>query len=157
MTHSAYCNSAGDIIEVRFAKPTSVEGEGLRSDGIFVKHVTLSDLNLATYMETHYFDWTSETIKSRPTKPHETATWNAGTTSWDITLDNYLIPIRRIRNSKLTQCDWTQIADNGLTDQQKTDWRTYRQSLRDITVAVKATPTPYLSFEQTVAWPAPPS
>jgi hypothetical protein len=40
--------------------------------------------------------------------------------------------LRRIRNSKLTDCDWTQIPDAQLTGAQVTAWQTYRQALRDI-------------------------
>jgi len=40
--------------------------------------------------------------------------------------------LRRIRNSLLTDCDWTQISDAQLTSAQVTEWQTYRQALRDI-------------------------
>ena len=39
---------------------------------------------------------------------------------------------RKERDEKLTACDWTQLADSPLTDEQKTSWATYRQSLRDV-------------------------
>ena len=41
--------------------------------------------------------------------------------------------VRMIRNAKLAESDWTQGADSPLTDSKKTEWATYRQSLRDIT------------------------
>ena len=41
--------------------------------------------------------------------------------------------IRKQRNYKLYLCDWTQLPDAPLTTQQKADWTTYRQALRDIT------------------------
>ena len=41
--------------------------------------------------------------------------------------------LRRERNKKLAQSDWTQSPDSPLTDSQKTSWATYRQALRDIT------------------------
>ena len=37
------------------------------------------------------------------------------------------------RNEMLNNCDWTQIADNGLTEEQREEWRLYRQELRDLT------------------------
>ena len=40
--------------------------------------------------------------------------------------------LRRIRNLKLTDCDWTQLGDTPLTAAQVTEWQTYRQALRDI-------------------------
>ena len=37
------------------------------------------------------------------------------------------------RNQLLADSDWTQMNDSPLTDEAKTSWATYRQSLRDIT------------------------
>ena len=44
-----------------------------------------------------------------------------------------LTDLRKERNDKLTETDWTQGADSPLTDSKKTEWATYRQSLRNIT------------------------
>ncbi len=40
--------------------------------------------------------------------------------------------VRINRNSKLSQSDWTQIADAALGDHTAEEWATYRQELRDI-------------------------
>lgn len=40
--------------------------------------------------------------------------------------------IRQERNIRLSNSDWTQLADAPLTVNQKTAWTVYRQSLRDI-------------------------
>lgn len=53
--------------------------------------------------------------------------------------------IRLERNTKLSDCDWTQLPDSQLSDSEKADWATYRQSLRDIT----SQPT----FPDSVIWP----
>ena len=37
-----------------------------------------------------------------------------------------------LRNQKLAECDWTQIFDVPLTQEQKTAWGTYRQALQDL-------------------------
>ena len=39
---------------------------------------------------------------------------------------------RHIRNTKLSVCDWTQMPDAPLTQEQKTVWSLYRQALRDV-------------------------
>jgi hypothetical protein len=44
---------------------------------------------------------------------------------WDI--------IRTKRNQLISNCDWTQLPDNTLSDEQRTAWKQYRQTLRDIT------------------------
>lgn len=41
--------------------------------------------------------------------------------------------IRRDRNNHLAACDWTQLKDSPLSDEEKAIWTTYRQELRDIT------------------------
>ena len=40
--------------------------------------------------------------------------------------------LREQRNSKLTECDWTRMDDNGLSTSKKNEWATYRQTLRDL-------------------------
>jgi hypothetical protein len=50
--------------------------------------------------------------------------------------------VREQRNTKLSECDWTQIADSTAD---KTAWATYRQALRDITAQS--------GFPWTVTWP----
>ena len=41
--------------------------------------------------------------------------------------------LRQHRNVLLSQSDWTQAVDSPLSDSKKAEWKTYRQSLRDIT------------------------
>jgi hypothetical protein len=40
--------------------------------------------------------------------------------------------IRSYRNDLLTRCDWTQLPDNTLTDEERLQWTVYRQTLRDL-------------------------
>jgi len=47
--------------------------------------------------------------------------------------DIYIKNLRFDRNQLLKESDWTQMPDSPLTDAQKTEWQTYRQSLRDLT------------------------
>lgn len=42
------------------------------------------------------------------------------------------VEMRRQRNSLLRATDWTQMPDAPLTEQQRTAWAIYRQSLRDV-------------------------
>lgn len=52
------------------------------------------------------------------------------------------------RDMLLAACDWTQLPDVPLTDEQKIAWQAYRQALRDL-------PQTY-SDPDAVAWPEPP-
>ena len=56
--------------------------------------------------------------------------------------------IRGQRAILLQRCDWTQVADADLTQEQKDAWTVYRQALRDIPETFQ---TP-----QAVQWPTPP-
>lgn len=53
--------------------------------------------------------------------------------------------VRRTRNDKLKDCDWTQISDSTAD---KAAWATYRQALRDITTQA--------GFPWTIDWPVAP-
>lgn len=56
--------------------------------------------------------------------------------------------MRSLRNTRLTACDWTQLPDAQLTQDQRTAWSSYRQALRD---------APQQSgFPWNVVWPTPP-
>lgn len=62
--------------------------------------------------------------------------------------DELAAAIRAERNAKIAACDWTVLADAPLTTTEKTNWKTYRQALRDVTTQ----PT----FPQSVEWPVAP-
>jgi hypothetical protein len=57
------------------------------------------------------------------------------------------IEIRSTRNSKLSNCDWTQLPDSPLDTAKKTEWLNYRQELRDITLQ---------SDPNNIVWPTEP-
>jgi len=46
--------------------------------------------------------------------------------------DNALEILRLKRDALLKESDWTLMADSPLSDSKKTEWATYRQSLRDL-------------------------
>jgi hypothetical protein len=56
--------------------------------------------------------------------------------------------IQEARNYLLKQCDWTQLVDVPLSDEDKEKWSTYRQALRDI--------TKNFTNPDQVIWPTPP-
>lgn len=47
-------------------------------------------------------------------------------------LDEKWQRFRVLRNYALSICDWTQLADNTLTAEKKSEWASYRQQLRDL-------------------------
>ena len=60
--------------------------------------------------------------------------------------------LRAIRNKNLQTTDWTQLTNSPLSDSQKTEWNTYRQSLRDLPASNKD-----ITDIEDVTWPTPPS
>ena len=70
--------------------------------------------------------------------------WNDGA------FDRALEELRIKRNELLAESDWTQSRDVTLT--KDTDWKTYRQSLRDITKGLTT-----LDDIDKVTWPTKPS
>lgn len=48
-----------------------------------------------------------------------------------ISVEELLANIRLVRDRLLAECDWTQLPDTMLTDEEKTAWAQYRQALRD--------------------------
>ena len=68
--------------------------------------------------------------------------------------------LRLERNRRLTDCDWTQASDSPLSDSKKAEWKTYRQSLRDITKTIDVNKIELLGPElnaSSVTWPTKPS
>jgi hypothetical protein len=78
--------------------------------------------------------------------------------------DAYLVPVdavpapsqevqiaslRAKRNRSISECDWTQLPDAPLTEDQREAWAAYRQALRDVPQQGGA---PYA-----VVWPVPPN
>ena len=57
--------------------------------------------------------------------------------------------VRAERNRKLAACDWTVLTDSPLTTAKKTEWKTYRTALRNISAAE--------GFPHTMEWPTEPS
>lgn len=58
--------------------------------------------------------------------------------------------IRIERDDLLSKSDWTQGADSPLSEEKKTEWAAYRQSLRDLPLSITD------ALEE-IAWPTPPS
>ena len=59
-----------------------------------------------------------------------------------------LIALRQLRQRYLQDSDWTQMPDSPLSAEKKTEWQTYRQALRDITLTATSC--------SDVVWPTPP-
>ena len=45
---------------------------------------------------------------------------------------DFIGDLRHMRNVLLRESDWTQFTDSPLSDSKKTEWKNYRQNLRDL-------------------------
>ena len=71
-------------------------------------------------------------------------------TAYRTSIDNQVAAnVRAERDRKLAACDWTVLTDSPLTTAKKTEWKTYRTALRDISAAE--------GFPHTMEWPTEPS
>lgn len=68
---------------------------------------------------------------------------------------DYWYEFRFIRNDKLSNTDWTQVPDSPLTEEQKENWRIYRQQLRDLPDII-TDPKPFVNDEFGPLWPQEP-
>ena len=66
--------------------------------------------------------------------------------------------LREERNILLAQTDWTQFTDSPLAETKKSEWRSYRQELRDLTKSTnpKLDSDGYLDMTS-ITWPTKPS
>lgn len=60
--------------------------------------------------------------------------------------------MRRRRNLRLTESDWTQGADSPLSDAKKAEWATYRQALRNLPANYSGA----ITSKDDVSWPTRP-
>jgi uncharacterized protein (DUF2344 family) len=67
--------------------------------------------------------------------------------------------LREERTWKLEDCDWTVLPDSKLSSAKKTEWETYRQSLRDLPSTQSPTIETNNGTEtlENVTWPTKPS
>jgi hypothetical protein len=120
------------------------------SEGLYVKYVYESLDNMGKFMETHIYDFDTDTFILREARPNPAAQWINGAWSW--TEAAFADFVRLERDRRLYISDWTQLPDNTLTETQKTEALQYRQSLRDITSNLTG-----ISKLEDVVWPIVPS
>ena len=100
-------------------------------------------------MDTHA--WNGSTWVSRVARPNKVAVWSGGQWTWDA--EAFKDIIRKQRTNLLYQSDWALVEDSPLTDSEKTEVRTYRSALRNITT----TDMPASGLVSDVAWPTKPT
>ena len=99
------------------------------------------------YLTTKVYDKQSKSWVDREPKPSKWHKWNNG---WELDKESLHGYIRKMRNSFLSKTDWTQSPDSPLSQDKKSEWKQYRQELRDL-------PLENVTSLEDVVWPTPPA
>jgi len=128
-----FVNQHGQIvslIEVYSSDNNYVDGT-VDSDGITIQSWDES-LNVSSAHDaTQNYYWDGSSWQPRTPFPSPYHVWQNA--AWIFDSDRFFDKIRRLRNEKLTESDWTQLPDSPLSTDVKNTWAVYRQGLRDIT------------------------
>lgn len=68
---------------------------------------------------------------------------------------DYWAELRDLRNYRLILCDWTQLLDTQLTEEEVSNWAIYRQQLRDLPQNIQD-PKPLVDDPNHQSWPISP-
>lgn len=83
------------------------------------------------YINVNYDEMVANTVISEGPIPEDIASLTPEQLQVKI-LESHKNFVRQERDRRLAECDWTQVADVPLTEEEKNEWRTYRQILRDL-------------------------
>lgn len=95
-----------------------------------------------------YHDLATDQPAFMPPKPGQFYDFDYAAKQWTFNSVAAWTQVRVERDARLRASDWTQLSDIPLTATQITQWRTYRQALRDVTTQ----PDPL-----NIVWPTPPA
>lgn len=155
VSYLAYINTETGNIETITGVPGEIPPDGTVIGDQTVRYILSSELESlglvdpATFMDENF--WRDNYWISRGPKPGNYYIWQED--SWEVNTELLNHTIRNQRNSRLYDSDWSQAVDSPLSDEKKAEWRTYRQSLRDIMANLPAD----LDDPANVSWPAQPA
>ena len=111
----------------------------ISKDGLGIGGLTLKDFPSDVWAV--QWDGSKGTVEKRDlsvTQITDIAQYNAWVTEYDTALTTIraqratVEDLREERNRRLQNSDWTMLSDNGLSADKVTEWKTYRQALRDM-------------------------
>jgi hypothetical protein len=137
----------GEVLNVFNLQSAHGYTDGAITDGILFKRLP-PDTDDLEFQQTQY--WRDNQWNTRDKCPGPFYQWaNYG---WHLDMTSFWQGVKHRRQTLLSYCDWTQVADNQLTEEKRAEWRVYRQALRDL-------PTTQSSLEHPsdLVWPTKPS
>jgi len=150
--------TTGRIFSIRY--PTgNIPTSGVTEDGVY-RNIILTDANLPNqdclnfdyFIMNYYYHEPTGTFVNTGEPVNEHAHWDFSASSWTWDASKVTKEIRAKRNALLIQSDWAVLPDVPLTDAQKTEVQTYRQTLRDFPSTVTGNP----ATANDVVWPTKP-
>ena len=127
----ARINPEGEISSLSIPQGANNPPEGyLESEDVIIVYIQFEIPDAAYFISHHYYDIDSGSFVERSPRPNAVAIWMDKQWLWDV--DDFLDLVRKERNIRLFQTDWTQIPDTSLTAEQVEIAKTYRQALRDM-------------------------
>lgn len=129
IAHAAYVNAHGQIVNLMtLGAWVPEEGQDPFNSDLTIVHIKDQLSDPTDFIQSNYYwrgEWKSRAKKDGAYYIWENEAWKLdGIALWKV--------IREERDLRLAQCDWTQVADNQLSDSKKAEWATYRQALRDV-------------------------
>ena len=143
MKRFAFITNEGIINHILSTHIETEYTDGVSHNGYLVKDITGLDIT-GQY-------WTGSGFLALPECPGKFFKW--GGSSWVFQVDEAIQEVILQRNNKLYLSDWTQMADAPLTTEQKAEWATYRQALRDL----PSTITGEENSLEDITWPTQPT
>lgn len=92
-------------------------------------HIHSEVPDMTGFRQTSYYkngEWKSREWKG------DYYTWSGDTESWSFNSSKFWEEVRKDRNDRLYQCDWTQLPDCKLSLSKQGEWTDYRQALRGV-------------------------
>ena len=126
----AVVNTEGDAesIWTTGVIPDIAEGAAPWDSTRTIVHLNGDLEDTGVYIANNYYKEGSwHTREGRPSDHH---IWKDE--AWELNSTSFWVEVRILRDNLLTASDWTQIADNNLTDTEKAEWVEYRQALRGV-------------------------
>lgn len=122
-------NTQGAVVSVQQPAFDNQIIEGWE-EGMYTKEVSPS-MSTQELLTDFYWDFENSALVSYPT-PRPGAYFYWENNQWERYDNEYLKALKASRTQKLVASDWTQMPDSPLTLEQKVEWATYRQALRDL-------------------------
>ena len=146
----ALVDTEGEIFNL-YAPAATLDPEGAckvgEADATRI-HITEEISDQGVWTKTHY--WKDGAWKTRDNVDTDYNTWKDE--AWVFDSTKFMVELRRLRDIKLYNCDWTQLDDCKLSMSKKGEWTEYRQALRD----VPANNSSVTNMDK-VSWPTEPS